>query len=146
MGTKKPQLKQKNPATISKKSTSLRGRESSANVILVWREYRLHGRTVRLVSTSRLRIKKAHIRMAQPNPTSEISRESMIGKMTPPRLVPVNATPIAVALFRWNHPAAAVMARSVSTLIPPCNRRTRVEEHCASNSRAKSLGEKHLVV
>jgi hypothetical protein len=40
----------------------------------------------------------------------------MIGKITPPKLDPVNAIPRAVPLFRWNHPAAAVIADLVNVL------------------------------
>lgn len=60
-------------------------------------------RTVRLAKTSNANIRKAQIRMAQPNPTSGISLTTMMGRMTPPRDDPAATKPRAAPRFSKNH-------------------------------------------
>lgn len=66
--------------------------------------------TVKFVMTSSARIGKAHVRRAQGNTTSRIRRGTVIGKMIPPGLDPVNIMPKAAPRSLWQQPAAHVTA------------------------------------
>lgn len=67
---------------------------------------------------SRPRTRKPQVRMAQPKPTSLMSRLTMMGKMTPPMLEPVERTPKAAPRFLSNHAWIVDMAGQVSETQP----------------------------
>lgn len=67
-------------------------------------------RIVKLAMISRNRITNAPARIAHPNPTSGINRCSMMGKMTPPILDPLDIMPYAVPRFLANHPGITLVA------------------------------------
>lgn len=67
---------------------------------------------------SRPRIKKPQVRMAQPKPTSLIIRLTMMGKMTPPMLEPVERIPKAAPRFLSNHAWIVDRAGHVSETRP----------------------------
>ena len=56
----------------------------------------------------RARIKNAHVRIAQGNPTDWFSRLTMMRKIMPPMLEPATTIPRARARWRRNHVEAAV--------------------------------------
>lgn len=95
-------------------------------------------------------MRNAHIRMVQPNPTLGMRRETIIGKMTPPILDPVNTIPNAAARLRLNHPARQVIASTVSSCMGTIKRLyegpTRVKDGRYPDCRAQALREKDLVI
>jgi hypothetical protein len=96
----------------------------------------------------RARIKKADIRIAQGNPTWRIRRLSMIGKMIPPVLEPVEATPNASALFFSNHWRTELIATSVLVLhfLSMKDDFTWLEQSWGADGAQNALGEEDLVV
>lgn len=91
-----PQKKQKHAATVTTNFTSFSGRTKFiiSNGFLVCFSLDLR---VTLEMPNIARIKKAQIRIAQGNPTLGIRFDTMIGKITPPRLDPEAVTPSAKA-------------------------------------------------
>jgi hypothetical protein len=68
-----------------------------------------------LPTTRSPRIRNAVARMAHPKPIVGISRETMMGRMTPPMLEPETMMPKARARRRANHVPAAARAAEIRT-------------------------------
>ncbi len=67
-------------------------------------------RSVKIATMQLNRMRKAQVRIAQPNPVSRIICETMIGKMTPPRELPAAMIPIAIPRFLKNQVETQPMA------------------------------------
>lgn len=101
-GKNMPQKKQNAPASVSANFSSAKGRKKLNISNGLGRCGNLDLR-VKFAIISMKRIRKAQILIAHENPTSGISRVTMMGKMTPPRLDPAAVTPRAKARRLANH-------------------------------------------
>ena len=59
-------------------------------------------RTAKFANNSKVKMRNAQMRIAQPNPTSGIKCMSMMGKMTPPNEDPAVVSPRAMPRFLKN--------------------------------------------
>lgn len=125
-GKNMPQKKQNAPATVRTNLGSFSGRRK----FRIWNGFlwctSLDLR-VRMEMDSKNRIRNAQIRIAHANPTSEITCDTMMGRMTPPRLDPAAVTPNAKARRFANHVLteltdALKMALAPRGLQMPCER------------------------
>lgn len=125
-GKNMPQKKQKEAATVNENLRSLSGLTkligSTGFLVCVNRD-----RKTRLDIPSINRIRKAQILIAQGNPTSGMRCDTMIGKITPPKLDPEAITPRAKARRFPNQVTteftqALKMALAPSALQIPCAR------------------------
>lgn len=95
-GRNMPQKKQKHPATVTTNLGSLRGLMKfmieTSFFLCVNLDF-----SVRFEMPNMKRMRKAQIRIAHANPTCGIKCETMMGKITPPRLDPEAMMPSAKA-------------------------------------------------
>lgn len=126
-GRNMPQKKQKDAATVTANLISLSGftKFMILTGFLVWVSLDF---SVRLAMASMNKMRNAQILIAHGKPTWGIRWDTMIGKITPPRLDPEAVTPKAVARFFANQVLTALTLALKMALAPiglqmPCARR-----------------------
>lgn len=112
-----PQKKQKAAATVKTNLMSCNGRIKFMGSNPFFCGFNLDFR-VRLAMTSIKRMRNAQIRIAQPNWTCGISFDTMIGKITPPRLDPEAVIPSANARRLANQPLTELIEALNIALAP----------------------------
>ena len=123
-----PKVNRTNPETRNNIFTSLYGRIKASLSICCFIGGILD-LTVRQVTTSNLRIRKAAMRIAHPKPTRVMSRSTMMGKITPPALDPEAMIPYAAPRFLLNQLGMELIdgwkiAHSPIAPQTPCDSRT----------------------